>query len=241
MLEEKSPVLRIMIILLTIIGAVATVFSCVIAYMAFVNPQRTEIVLKQLSSPSTFTPVVITVIAPTATPYPTYTPYAGSPSIPEATQMPTEKEQNPAPGEIVQAGQAISKAGISVTMGEDIGIDRDLFGFSFTIKNSRADNYVIRYKSSYFRVTDDLDNQYTYHIQWGGCGDTEEALDLVKQSLISSKQVLTIEPTSCGWSGVTAETIPFFKGSIDPDAKFLIVTVDKLAGMENLKWRHDLD
>ncbi len=33
---------------------------------------------------------------------------------------------------------------------------------------------------------------------------------------------------------------PLFDGSIDPDAKYLIFTLDKLAGMSNMNWRYDL-
>lgn len=238
MLEEKSPALRIVIVLLTTIGAVATVFSCVIAYISFVNPQRAEIVLKQLSSPSTSTPVVITVIAPTPTPYPTYTPYPIPISSSKVTQTPTgTDEQSPPPGEIVPAGQTISKAGMSVTMEKDIKVDGDLFGFSFTIKNSRADDYVIRYRSSQFKVVDDLDGQYALC----ACGYSQESLDVVKQFLIGSKQDFVIGPTRYVWSGVTDTSVAFFQGGVNPDATFLIVTIDKLAGMEDLKWRYDLE
>jgi hypothetical protein len=64
MLEDKSPLLRVAIVVLTILGVVATVFSCVLAFLAFVNPQRTEVVIKSISSATTVTPVVIIETAP---------------------------------------------------------------------------------------------------------------------------------------------------------------------------------
>jgi hypothetical protein len=127
------------------------------SYIAFVNPQRTEIVLKQLSSPSTATPVVITVIAPTQTPYPTYTPYPIPTGTIRAGQTPaTTNEQGPTLGEIVPAGQPIGKDGVSVTLEKKILTEPGQFGFYFVIENSTTDQILVRYKPSFVRVTDNL-------------------------------------------------------------------------------------
>jgi len=244
MLEEKSLVLRIVIVLLTIIGAVATVFSCAIAYMAFVNPQRTEIVLKQLASPSSSTPVVITVIAPTPTPYPTYTPYPVPTGTPRATQAPAETGgRTPPPGEIVPAGQPISKGAVSVTLEKKIRAEPGKFGFYFVIENSTTEQIVVRYKPSFIKVADDRGTQYFNHkpLELVNSDTLQKALDQVKQFTIDPGQAATLDPSDWYWNEGYPTGIPFFEGGIDPNADFLIVSIDKLAGMENLQWRYDLD
>jgi hypothetical protein len=233
MLEEKSPALRIIIILLTMIGAVATVFSCVIAYIAFVNPQRTEIILKQLSSPSTSTPVVITVIAPTPTPYPTYTPYPTPASMSKATQTPTAaSEQSPPPGEIALAGQPISREDIFVYMEDYVDVSGDLFTFSFYIENNSDRQIIVRYRPSDIHVTDDLGTKYRHVL-----GDEGTA---VRQFSIDPGERGSIK-TYYDMGRSVYVHLAGFQGPISLDAGYLIVSIEKLVGMENLMWRYDLD
>ena len=92
MLEEKNPLLGVIRTILAILGVVATVFSCVIAFLALVNPEQTKVIITSFSSPSTPTPMVIVATVPAPTPLPTYTPYltyTPYPSSPTAPPYPT--------------------------------------------------------------------------------------------------------------------------------------------------------
>jgi hypothetical protein len=89
MFEEKSPFLGVILTILAIIGAVATVFSCVITLLAFVNPKQLEIRIKQIYPLSTPTPIVIVETAPTPTAPATYTPYPTNTPYPTYTPLPT--------------------------------------------------------------------------------------------------------------------------------------------------------
>ena len=63
-------------IALAIIGTVATVFSCLIAFIVLANPTAAQRIIIEFYNPTTPTPqvVVITQPAPTLPPLPTYTP-----------------------------------------------------------------------------------------------------------------------------------------------------------------------
>jgi hypothetical protein len=75
-------------IALTIIGTVATVFSCLIAFIVLANPTAAQRFIIEFYNPTTPTPqvVVITQAAPTLPPLPTYTPYPTN--MPLQTNMP---------------------------------------------------------------------------------------------------------------------------------------------------------
>lgn len=98
--EKKGWLLNTILVLLSMIGIVATVFSCVLGFLAFMNPAQTEIVIKQLYSTTILTPEVIVVTAPvppspvpptsvplsspTSTPFSMAKPTATSPPAPVA-------------------------------------------------------------------------------------------------------------------------------------------------------------
>jgi len=77
MTERKYPILSLVNTALAIIGVVATVFSCLIAFIVLVNPTMAQRVIIEFYNPITPTPkvIVITQPAPTLPPLPTYTPY----------------------------------------------------------------------------------------------------------------------------------------------------------------------
>ncbi len=94
-LSNKKPspteVLNLAVTLLAIIGGLATVFSCVLAFLTFINPSGIQRVLVELYPAPTPPPLIITSIAPTQmplltyTPLPTYTPYSTQTPIPRPT------------------------------------------------------------------------------------------------------------------------------------------------------------
>lgn len=91
MTERKNPVLSLAVTALTIVGAVATVFSCLIAFIVLVNPTAAQRVIIEFYNPITPTPqvVLITQPAPTLPPLPTYTPYPSNVPVPTNTAIPT--------------------------------------------------------------------------------------------------------------------------------------------------------
>lgn len=98
MSEEKSQPLRILLIVLSVFVGVATIFSCVVGFLALLKPEQALIVIERLASVPTSTPILVVITAPvpsplpTSTPYPTYTPYAARPSpspYPTYTPYPT--------------------------------------------------------------------------------------------------------------------------------------------------------
>jgi hypothetical protein len=75
MSELKNPILSIAVKALTIIGVVATVFSCLIAFIVLINPTAVHQVIVEFYNPITPTPQIIVLSQPPPNPLPTYTPY----------------------------------------------------------------------------------------------------------------------------------------------------------------------
>ncbi|MBC8252806.1 MAG: hypothetical protein H8E35_02100 [Ardenticatenia bacterium] len=221
----------------SIIGVIFTILGFIVAVLTIFYPQPIYIFLEAifptLTAPASVvlkpTPVITLSLTPTQVP---------------ATPTPiTANEQNPPPGTTVPAGQPISKGGISIILRKSIktsGYCTPNFGLSFTIKNSSREQKFISYKPSFFRGTDDLGNQY-FPAVCAGYGQKEEHLDNIKQFPIEPGESLVLKADISSWhSPMIPLYIPFFQGSIPPDAKFIIITIDKFAGMENLMWRYDL-
>jgi hypothetical protein len=89
MFEEKSSLLGVILTILAIIGSIATLFSCLIGFMVFVNPKESQEFIVRLYFPETSTPRVITVTALTPTSPTMYTPYPTATSYPTSTPYPT--------------------------------------------------------------------------------------------------------------------------------------------------------
>ncbi len=91
MTERKNPILSLAVTALTIIGAVATLFSCLIAFIVLVNPTAAQQVIIEFYNPITPTPQVIVVTQPVPSALPTYTlapTYTGEVVIVTATPPP---------------------------------------------------------------------------------------------------------------------------------------------------------
>ena len=228
-MKKESQVLQLLIGCFSIIGAIFTILGFIVAVLMVFYQQPIYVFLESvLPTPTSAASVVL---QPTPTQIPTTpTPIAVN-------------EQTPPPGTIVSAGQPISKGGISIILRKSIktsGYCTPNFGLSFTIKNSSREQKFISYKPSFFRGTDDLGNQY-FPAVCAGYGQKEEHLDNIKQFPIEPGESLVLKADISSWhSPMIPLYIPFFQGSIPPDAKFIIITIDKFAGMENLMWRYDL-
>jgi hypothetical protein len=80
--EKASPILKFMLILLTIIATLATVFSCVIGYLTLLKPKQLVVMIERISrvtpNPNTVEivitatplPITMTPVGPTPTPSP---------------------------------------------------------------------------------------------------------------------------------------------------------------------------
>src|SRR6185436_4898498 len=85
--ERKNPVLSLAVTALTIIGAVATVVSCLITFIVLVNPAAVRQVIVEFYNPITPTAQVIVITQPVpsdlaiATPLPKNTPAISSGSL----------------------------------------------------------------------------------------------------------------------------------------------------------------
>ena len=236
-MRKESRTLNLVIGCFSIIGAIFTILGFIVAVLMIFYQQPIYVFLGAIL-PTPTAPVGV-VLQPT----PAITLSLTPTQIPATPTPIATNEQTPPPGTIVPAGHSISKGGISVTLQKSIKTSvycAPNFGVSFTIKNSTREQRFISYKPASFQATDDLGNQYFPAI-CAGYEQREEHLDNIKQFSIGPGESLILEANIHSWQYPLAPLyIPFFQGSIPPDAEFLIITVDKLAGMENLMWRYDL-
>lgn len=228
-MKKESQVLQLLIGCFSIIGAIFTILGFIVAVLMVFYQQPIYVFLESvLPTPTAAASVVLQ-------PTPTQVPATSTPI--------TTNEQTPPPGTIVPAGQPISKGGISIILQRSIETSvycTPNFGLSFTIKNSAREQKFISFKPLSFRATDDLGNQY-FPAVCVGYEQREEHLDNIKQFSIGPGESLVLEANIHSWQySLTPLYIPFFQGGIPPDAKFLTITIDKFAGMENLMWRYDL-
>jgi hypothetical protein len=95
--EQRSPLLGVVLTILAVVVGLATIFSCVIAFLALVKPEQALVIISELSSLPTATPVVIVVTPPAPTPFPTYTPLPTYTPYPTYTPLPTPTPQSTPP------------------------------------------------------------------------------------------------------------------------------------------------
>lgn len=171
------------------------------------------------------------------TPQPTYTPsptpkanvivVTPKPLIITATA--TNDQQSPLPGSIILAGQAYNKSGVSVALKKSLDINGSLFSPRIIIENHSGQQLIARWSDSYLHVRDDKGRTYPQVGQgvsnWGAIEQREIAVG-------ESFETQSGQP----WPLSTSS----FRGPIAPDAKYVIFTIDQIAGMTNLNWRYDL-
>lgn len=166
-------------------------------------------------------------------PSPTYTRVAQPTQIPPT---PTSDKQNPPSGSVIVPGQAFSKSGIAVWTQKNLeihrhpgGVQNDSIGIPFYIANNSGEQYVIRWKNSLLHLKDDKGHEYQ---QWGDGA----VLERFKQINLPPGKTITI---SC-YCDSCEDAYWSFAAVLTPDVKYLIFTIDQIAGMTNLNWRYDV-
>ncbi len=155
-------------------------------------------------------------------------PTAEIPMTERPTEAPTVSlDQAPAAGTTLNAGEFFSKGGIDVTLENKLQITNGQIYLHFTVYNNRASNYLLRFRRGDIHVTDSLGNEFE-HVYCCGEGSG---------SIFST----TIYPGSnyshpIGWS-----THDEFVGAIRPEATYLVVSIDNIAGMSDVRWMISLE
>lgn len=215
------------------LGQLAQRFSPTAPNVVQTNVDPTQVPFVQAPQP-TYTRL------PTYTPLPTQQPYTSIPTPkPNVTVVtprpitvvaaPSADQQNPLPGSILQVGQNYSKDGIVVGLKKSL----DLYGSSFApciiISNQSGQQLIIRWKNSYIHAKDDKNKIYSPENQNASDWDT------VQQASLSDGDKYETNPYQ-PWSFHKG----LFRGPIDPTAKYIVISIDQLAGMTNMNWRFDL-
>lgn len=235
-MRKESQALQLLIGCFSIIGAIFTILGFIVAVLMVFYQEPIYVFLEAVlptptAAATALQPTPVIILSPTP---------AQVPTTPTPT---TTNEQIPPPGTIVPAGQPISRGGISIMLQKSLKTSNYYapnLGLSFTIENASREQKFISHKPSLFRVTDDVGNEY-FPVIVVGDGQKEEHLNNIKQFPIGASESLVLESDLWVWHDPSnALTIPFFQGGIPPDAKFLIITIDRFAGMENLMWEYDL-
>ncbi|MBI5652241.1 MAG: hypothetical protein HZC40_17630 [Chloroflexi bacterium] len=230
-------------ILGAIIGAAGVIIAALITGIFALLVEQTK---SNANATSVWTTVVaqrtadVPVAQATYTRLPTQQPYTAIPtSKPNVTVVtpkpitivatPDSSQQNPPPGSILQVGQNYSKDGIVVGLKKSL----DLYGSSFApcmiISNQSGQQLIIRWRNSYIHAKDDKNKIYSPENQNASDWDT------VQQASLSDGDKYETNPYQ-PWSFHKG----LFRGPIDATAKYIIISIDQLAGMSNMSWRFDL-
>ena len=172
---------------------------------------------------------------PTYTPYPTFTPYlvVATPGPVIVTPTPSAEEQNPPAGSIIPAGQAYTKGDIAIRLLKKIGFYEGGLGFSFEIENAGTEQYIIRWKNSALHLRDDLGREYAQS------SEEREIYNKVKAFTLNPGETVKLEAAGSYYDD-SAYTFGYFQQTLSYDAKYLLITIDQIAGMSNLNWQYDL-
>jgi hypothetical protein len=167
-------------------------------------------------------------VLPTYTPYPTFTPPRTVMAPKSITVIPTASvdRQDPPPGSVIPAGQMYSRNNVRIKLLDTIDANMTTIYPRLAIENRGERDVTVLWSDSLIHVKDDKGN--TFRLGWGSI-DTQFSLSGGKSSLINAPGC----NLCCGQCFS-------FAGAIDPAAKYLIITVDRLVGMTNMNWRYDL-
>lgn len=183
----------------------------------------------------TYTPQPTYTVLPTYTPYPTLTPPITIVAPKPITVIPTLRgdQQNPPPGSVILAGQGFTENSISVTARNPLYVESDNFTFFITIQNNSNELIVVSWRNSYIHAKDDTGKSFRQRNQ------NASDWDQIKQFSIPSgdKREFNLNCYLCYGS---VDTIDRFQGVIDPSAKYLVFTIDQMAGMTDMNWRYDI-
>jgi DNA-binding CsgD family transcriptional regulator len=140
--------------------------------------------------------------------------------------------QDPPPGSIIPAGQGYSRGGVTLTLRKQIDSSDSAFGFHLLFENQSGEQVVILWKNSFIHVRDDKGTSYSQ--------STQDQPGWNKNKQFTIENGYTFELSTICSNPTFPGCLDSFQGTIDPSVKYLIFTVDQMAGMSNMNWRYDL-
>jgi len=189
----------------------------------------------------TATPVPPTMTATPVPPTMTATPPPATPTSIPSTPTAHAEVRKTAPGCHISAGQGDVLGGVTVEIKQGLNIvtsgDTKLCAPREVLENRSGHQIVVVWQNSFVHVQDDRGKKY---LQWRR-NDTN--FDKIKQFALSDGSTQLIDGYIGGIfsPGPTSDTnFAYFEGGIDPSAKYLVITIDKMVGMRTLTWRFDL-
>jgi hypothetical protein len=146
---------------------------------------------------------------------------------------PRRDEQNPSPGSIIAAGQAFTKGGINVAASRELDITPwDTMDAEFVVYNGSDRQIVVQWKPSYIRMWDNTGREYFQEDQDRG---TFHQLFQTDLSPGESCRIYGYQQV-----GYLDQTYGPFEGPISPEADYLVIHIDQIAGLSDLNWRYDI-
>lgn len=209
-------------------GILGALFAAAAILVMFVAPAPVIQVIQNLADIPTVTPVVITL--PPPSPYPTYTPLPTYTSIPQRPSPTATGTPDPTESAL-RIGEVWIGEKVDIVVKTPIHLEeyfRNSWAFPIELRNKLEEELVVTYDASSFHARDDLWNEYPLS-DW--TRQTEGSF------VLKGHETVTLIPDIYAYKN---KQIPLFQGPIDPKAKYLLITIERLAGEENLIWRYDL-
>lgn len=105
------------------------------------------------------------------------------------------------------------------------------------MSNDRGQTILVVWRNSFVHIRDDKNHDYKEYER------TDSNFDKVKQFSLNDGYHVTIigyraAPFFAGPE--EDEYFPYFEGSIDPAASYLIITIDSMAGLKGMSWKYVL-
>ena len=148
------------------------------------------------------------------------------------TPMPSSDQQDPPPGSNIPAGSGYKKNDVMVTALGDIATRGTTIQIQIVIRNNSAKVLLVLWKNSYVHLRDDKGRVYRRY------GEGDPGIDENKQASVGVGNDFRINWPEEMWLGCCDHYE--FVGPIDPQAKYLVLTVDQIVGMTNLNWRFNI-
>jgi DNA-binding CsgD family transcriptional regulator len=177
---------------------------------------------------------------PASSPLPTQVPYTSLPTPTTIfvvatvapiiiTPSPNNAVQNPLPGSMIAAGQSYEYSGLSIYSSSQPNVSSDQILVQVYVRNNRPQSYVLRYTMDQFHLKDDAGKQYPLFIPNADPNKLHET----NNTTIEHNQVVQF---SFGRSFGSVD----FVGPIAVNARYLVLTIDQVAGMTNLNWQYNI-
>lgn len=230
-----------------LVGVLATLLCVAAAAIVILITREPSTIAQNPPTTGPIAPTQATQAAPATTflmptsPVPTTTA-----QVVVATRVPivvtptvSPEEQDPAPGSIIAAGQGYTKNGVTLTLKNQIDLrsyylGTPLFGFQMIIENRSGRQLIVLWKNASVHAKDDKGRSYERGAALG-----EENWRRDKQFTLDNGKSKIMQMNSSAMGDNDDDFAPFI-GPIDSSAKYLIFTIDQMAGLSNLNWKYDL-